>query len=170
MGRMKRSFTLSLGKRANRSQVAPSQGLDADALPLPTAECPPLARQGGEVWLRVQCWGTARWLCGEGLRRAGRVFPWHGCCSAEPAQPSCSLEKQHLEQGRKAMTGLRNSGNPAQQFLSGMPRHERVCAHECPSVPALAEMGCKCWAPGAHPVPAALPLGCQGPPRRILPA
>lgn len=75
MGRMKRSFTLSLGTRANSSQVAPSQGLDADALPLPTAECPPLARQGGEVWLRVQCWGTAGWLCGEGLRRAWQGVP-----------------------------------------------------------------------------------------------
>lgn len=75
MGRMKRSFTLSLGTRANSSQVAPSQGLDADALPLPTAECPPLARQGGEVWLRVQCWGTAGWLCDEGLRRAWQGVP-----------------------------------------------------------------------------------------------
>lgn len=95
MGRMKRSFTLSLGTRANSSQVAPSQGLDADALPLPTAECPPLARQGGEVWLRVQCWGTAGWLCDEGLRRA-----WQGAPMARVLQ--CRASTAELLTGEAA--------------------------------------------------------------------
>lgn len=64
-------------------------------------------------------------LSGEGLRRTlqGVPTPRELQGRARTAEVLL-LKEQHLQQGRKATTGLRNFGNCAQRFsqLSGTPR------------------------------------------------